>query len=96
MATRHKAREVRRYLVSLGSPCDPELVLDFSGVSAVSPSFADELVNVLLELRCQLRIVGLSDEVLAMVNSVAARRNATVHRVGDGSASERLPEERAG
>jgi len=85
LATREKAREVDRYLVNLGSKGDCQLVLDFTGVSALSPSFADELLSVLAKHSCDLWVIGLADEIYQLLNSIAVRRSARLERTDEAS-----------
>jgi len=85
LATREKARQVKSLLRKSQSTTDAQLVLDFNGVSALSPSFADELVNTLAEAGSELWVIGLSDEVFSLLNSVAARRSTLVHRLPEAS-----------
>jgi len=51
LITRESARELQETLASLFQREEPEIILDFAGVDAVTPSFIDELLNAIDELR---------------------------------------------
>jgi hypothetical protein len=85
LATREAARNIASQLRHLHSG-DCQLVLDFNGVTALSPSFADELLKAVLTQNCELWVVGLSEDIYEMLNSVASRRNTSI-RPADGDPS---------
>jgi hypothetical protein len=74
LASRSRALELRNRLeaeLSAGGIA----VLDFDGVDAMSPSFADELVAKLPEnLRGHLQLINLSDDLQALVDVVSVSR----------------------
>jgi hypothetical protein len=77
LATREAARSVQGELKHLYSG-DAQFVLDFTGISAMSPSFADELLRAVLIRNTELWVIGLSDELYELLRIVALRRNATI------------------
>ena len=47
LVTRDSARPIRQSLASADIPTANEIVLDFSGIDAVTPSFVDEILGML-------------------------------------------------
>jgi len=82
LLTRGQGELVRAQLVELHETLAPgeRLTIDFAGVSAMTPSFADECFGKLAErlganvFRSSVRLVGADEVVRVLVNSVLARR----------------------
>jgi len=83
LVTRKSARAIKDFLVV---PVDPEgtaLVLDFSGIEAVTPSFVDEIITVLGETasvdRTGLRVVFLNPPTRLSGKFLAIARRHGLH-----------------
>ncbi len=81
--TRSQGERVRERLVkAYDSALGDQLVIDFSGVEVMTPSFADECFGKLAErvgfqnFRNSVSLTGGSETVRALVNSVLAQRGA--------------------
>jgi len=86
LATRERAREVNGFLAPSRSTPDI-LILDFTGVSAISPSFADELLNVLADRTVELLVAGAEDAVFSVLSTVARRRQRDIRPLNSDSHS---------
>jgi STAS-like domain of unknown function (DUF4325) len=78
LTTRSLAEELRERVETLADGGD--VVLDFEGVEAIAPSFADELFAKLppaLTDSGRVRYENLSDDLLALARFVVANRTNT-------------------
>jgi STAS-like domain of unknown function (DUF4325) len=55
LVTRESARSTRSVLMNAASQGDLEIIVDFGGVDAVTPSFLDELLRVVQDVRGQVQ-----------------------------------------
>lgn len=84
LATRERARDLDGLLASAaaGAPAGSIVWLDFSGVSAVSPSFADELAARLQAFQGNRQtpfgILCPTAEIATILSGVFARRRLTL------------------
>lgn len=68
---------------------DDLLVIDFEGVTAMTPSFADECLGKLAErvgssrFRSTVRLIGASEPVRILVNSILSRRLEVASDAGE-------------
>ncbi len=83
-STRPKATEVAESIITKTKPMGNKdnLLIDFSGIEALSYSFADELIRGLTARSDRpefqpgrIAFSGISDQVLSVLNSVLTRRD---------------------
>ena len=78
LTTRTLAEDLRAHVEAAAATYD--VVLDFEGVDAIAPSFADELFAKLpphLTQSGRVRFENLSEDLLALVRFVVANRAAS-------------------
>lgn len=79
-ATRDRAKVVGRDLLGAHMSGQRSLILDYSGVRVISPSFADELMKTLgVILKANrvrgVKFIGCSDNVIETLKETFAKRN---------------------
>lgn len=89
--TRDQGEALRTRLVTVHENLgrDDLLVIDFEGVTAMTPSFADECLGKLAErvgssrFRSTIKLIGASEPVRILVNSILSRRLEVTSDAGE-------------
>ena len=100
--TRHSARAIGEALRSALEGAKGELIVDFAGVEAVTPSFVDELLSVIEEVTAtesriavRLLFVNLPTRLSAKFAAIGRARGVEIREAQPGSWTIAAPSSRA-